>query len=144
MVSWGTLSQAFYLAHTMEPENKHVVAALSAGLTVAFVLHEHTSEDVIVWLRKNHNQWHWGTGTSLLELLREDVPKIEAEWDAFALANSITTRGGIGEASYHTRHACRAKCHDGITSHSLSEFESVLVSALIRAQVRGMAGAAPR
>ena len=71
MITWGTLSTAFYEAHVMAPDNENVVASLAEGLPNAAVYHSRTPADVIRFLRDYHNQFHNGSGYSVIELLQD-------------------------------------------------------------------------
>eukprot|EP00969_Alexandrium_andersonii_P259015 11452528-Alexandrium_andersonii.AAC.1 len=69
MVTYGTLSSAFYRAHTEQPYNANVVSTLNSGIAHAIVFHEDTPDDVLDFLKEEHNSYHTGAHTSFLETL---------------------------------------------------------------------------
>ncbi len=64
MVSWGTLSQAVYLAYEREPKNNNARESIAAGLSRVSIFREDTPEDVILWLKDFHNVWNTGSNYS--------------------------------------------------------------------------------
>ncbi len=97
MITFRTLSKAFYLAHARAPDNKQVQASLESGIPGAVLLHWLTPEDVIVWLRDWHNSFHAGSKFSFLEAL-DLISTYEATYQAQLVAN-VTPKNGRGDHS---------------------------------------------
>ena len=99
LITNGTVTMALYRAQAKEPENAQVVASVDAGLRGCIILHADMPSDVVVFLRDLHNSWHFGSGTSLVDILSE-VSNVEKHWLAYREANGISAREGTGENSY--------------------------------------------
>ena len=99
MITFGTLSSAFYRAYDKEPYNRNILATLANGLPSATIFHERTPSDVITYLKEEHNSYHTGSRTSFMEVCQK-IPQVEAQWRTHCLTNHISVRGGRGDASY--------------------------------------------
>ena len=89
LISYGTLARAIYRAAQAEPDNPNVLATLEQGLENLQVYSSKTPIDVIRWLRDFHNEFHGGSGFTVLELLKL-VEKIEAQWKAHATLKGLS------------------------------------------------------
>eukprot|EP00969_Alexandrium_andersonii_P200249 8845636-Alexandrium_andersonii.AAC.1 len=61
----------------MEPGNQFIRLLRSTGITGTTELTEKTPDDIVKWIKEEHNAWHWGASTTAAELLRK-IPEIEA------------------------------------------------------------------
>jgi hypothetical protein len=55
-ITFGSLSNAFYLALAKAPSHKNVLHALQQGLFQVIMLHEDTPESVVRWVVKFFNE----------------------------------------------------------------------------------------
>lgn len=67
-ITWGTLTRAAYRAFETKGAEPEVVAAKIAGMEDVCILHARTPRDVVLWLRDYHNQWHFGSGMTYIQV----------------------------------------------------------------------------
>lgn len=97
-ITFGTLTESFYDAYTLEPHNAFVVSTAAAGLQCR-VFDERTPGDVIRYLRDLHNSYHAGNGVSFIEII-DGILVIESGWADYKDLNGITARGGQYASKY--------------------------------------------
>lgn len=103
MLSWGSLTRAFYRAHEQEPQHDNVQRTLQRGLRQVTILHARTPKDVTDFVRDFCNLWHHGANKNFVDCMSE-AKKIEQGWQAHALTSGITARScGRGDDSYRSR-----------------------------------------
>lgn len=71
LVAGGTMTDAVFEAKARQPVNIYVAETLRQGLCKVTILHKRTPRDVIRWLKKYYNSFHFGSGYSFLELLED-------------------------------------------------------------------------
>ena len=91
LLTFGTLTEAFYRAHARAPENKMVQHTLEKGLTCSVVLNRRTPLHILWWLRGYHNKFHGGSEESFIQLLQK-VPLIESQWAIYRDQKQLNAR----------------------------------------------------
>lgn len=81
-ITYGGLSNAFYKALELQPDNPQVHATLKAGLRSCRLLDARIPVSVRKFLKDYHNRFHSGSSYSFVELLTDVVETIEPAWEA--------------------------------------------------------------
>ncbi|CAK0895701.1 unnamed protein product, partial [Prorocentrum cordatum] len=92
IIGGGTLVDSIFVAKSMQPENPHVVRALATGIPNCIEFDSRTPDDVITWVKNEHNNWHSGSKYSCLEMYNE-LETIEAAWKEHKTKHNITVHG---------------------------------------------------
>ncbi|CAK0807139.1 unnamed protein product [Prorocentrum cordatum] len=92
IIGGGTLVDSIFVAKNMQPENPHVVRALATGIPNCIEFDSRTPDDVITWVKNEHNNWHSGSKYSCLEMYNE-LETIEAAWKEHKTKHNITVHG---------------------------------------------------
>ncbi len=82
LLTYGTLTNAIYLANEEMPSNAQVVMTLNQGLRDCLIFRKDTPLDVLRWLRDYHNRFHQGAAQSFTELL-DEVLVVEGAWQVY-------------------------------------------------------------
>ena len=82
LLSFAQLSTAIYRASSNNPDNENVQRTLENGVEVDTYPWD-LPDEVAVWLRDFHNDWHNGAAISFMQTI-EDMPTIAAAWDGYA------------------------------------------------------------
>ena len=124
LITWGTLSRAFYEAVRRFPDNHLIQTSLQGGLADVTLLSERTPPDVYKWVRDYHNQFHGGSSMTCIQVLTE-TEEIEANWTAHCITNGVTTRSGVGENTYSNSLWAWLNQKYPNRYNSMNEYESV-------------------
>lgn len=77
MLAAATLTEAVYVAHSMDSTNEYIKQVEQDGFSDVLVLAQQTPSDVQKWCAQDHNKYHNGTGANWIEkcVLAEEVEK---------------------------------------------------------------------
>ena len=97
LITFGTLSRAFYKANKIHADKKSVIASREAGLQNVTVLIGKTPMDAYGWLRDYHNStvFQSGATTSFAQVLTE-TPQFAANWEAASVIKGVA-KGDVAE-----------------------------------------------
>ena len=98
-LTWNHRVEAFYRAHAEDPTNPFIVQALSKGLIGVRMLRDNVPRSVMEWLVNYHNDWHSGSGFSVVQLIKLAM-QIEAFWIVKCKAEKLKAKDAGYDAKY--------------------------------------------
>ena len=106
LLSWGTLSDAMYVAVQRDPHNKQLKSSLATGIPACTVFHPRTPKDVVKHLITSHNDFHHGSANTFVQRYKQ-VEEMEAAWSKHASSNNITISScpSTGENRYEAQYS---------------------------------------
>ena len=83
-----TMIESIYLAKEVEPDNPFVKMIEKDGIPNCKKWKCEAPDDVILWVKNQHNRWHLGSGKTIVELFN-DVPTCIADWEVHRQAKEF-------------------------------------------------------